>query len=269
MSQIAVIMSVYKNDRLEYLKEALSSLYAQTRQADIFIQQDGEVSLEIEAFLDNALAEDKIVYLGKREKNIGLAGSLNDLLVVVLSKYQYIMRMDADDISIFNRVEEQFRFMEKYPKIDVVGSYIEEFSREMVYVKLVKYPLTHIEMFDFFNKRVPLAHVSAFFRNSFFQKAGLYPTDSSTNEDTLLWMNGFKSNCQFANIAVSLVDVRVGKAFFGRRGGYKKALSDLKDRIKVIRRLGYNFDAYVYAVGVLIVNISPGFIKKFLYKRLR
>jgi hypothetical protein len=124
-------------------------------------------------------------------------------------------------------------------------------------------------MFARFRSRVPLAHVSAFFRRSFFEKAGRYPLDSPTNEDTLLWMKGFAAGCRFANLPDVLVRVRVSPAFFRRRGGVRKALSDLRDRIRVIRTLGYNVDAYLYALALFCVNLAPGRLKKLLYKRFR
>jgi hypothetical protein len=111
--------------------------------------------------------------------------------------------------------------------------------------------------------------VTAFFRKSFFEKAGLYPVESPTNEDTLLWMKGFESGCRFSNIPELVVRVRVSSDFFSRRGGWQKAWSDFKDRVKVIQTLGYNFYSYIYAAGLLLVNISPGFIKRIMYQRLR
>ena len=269
MPKVAIIMSVYKNDKLQHLDEALGSLYRQTYPVDIFIQQDGEIPQELESLLDDALLDNKICYLGKRKNNMGLAKSLNELLEVVLPHYEYIARMDADDISLENRIEKQLLFMEDNKNIDVVGTYIEEFSEDIEYEKLVQYPLTHEKMFAFFSKRVPLAHVSAFFRKSFFVKAGYYPTESPTNEDTLLWMYGFTAGCYFANIPEVLVRVRVGRAFFSRRGGIAKAWSDLQDRILVINALRYNKQYYFYAFGLFLVNIAPSKLKQFLYKRLR
>jgi len=159
--------------------------------------------------------------------------------------------------------------MRKNTEIDVVGGYIEEFGHDFDYWKKVEYPLVHQAMFSFFSKRVPLANVTTFFRKSFFEKAGLYPTTSPTNEDTLLWMNGFKNGCKFANIPEVLVKVRVSESFFNRRGGIPKAWSDLGDRILVIKTLGYNISSYFYAFALFLVNIAPAGIKKFLYKRLR
>jgi len=84
-----------------------------------------------------------------------------------------------------------------------------------------------------------------------------------------MWMQGFKSGCRFANIADILVKVRVSKSFFDRRGGIAKAWSDFKDRVLVIRTLGYNISSYFYAGALFMVNITPAKLKQFLYERLR
>ncbi|MCK5853841.1 MAG: glycosyltransferase [Sulfurovaceae bacterium] len=269
MSKIAIIMSVYKNDHIEELQEALESLYTQTLQGDIFIQQDGEVSPLVESYLKQKLDAKKIKYLGKREENRGLAYSLNELIQKIDEEYEYIARMDADDISVADRVRLQYEFMQSNKNIDVVGGYIEEFGTDMDYKKIVKYPLKHEEMYQFFSKRVPLAHVSAFFRTSYFKKARVYRTDTLSNEDTLLWMDGFKHGCQFANVDKVVVNVRVSSDFFSRRGGFKKAWGDFKDRLLVINTLGYNAVSYCYAAALFMVNIAPSKVKVFLYKRLR
>ena len=270
MNKIAVLLSVYKNDRLSRCKEALETLYAQSEPGDIFVQIDGPIDAEFENFLEKESKRGRLAYLGRRSENLGLATSLNELLDQVrAAKYEYIARMDADDLSIPNRFEKQLRYLKEHPEVDVVGGSIEEFTDDGSYRKIVRYPLTHEEMFDFFKKRVPLAHVTAMFRRSFFEKAGLYPTSSPTNEDTLLWMKGFAAGCRFANLPDVLVKVRVSKDFFSRRGGVRKSWSDFQDRLEVIRTLGYNWDAYFYAIAMLGVNLSPGFVKKILYTKLR
>ncbi|SFV60866.1 putative glycosyltransferase [hydrothermal vent metagenome] len=263
-------MSVYKGDRFAYIVEALESMYAQEKVADIFIQKDGPVPQDISEYIEQEYRAGRIVYVGERNENRGLAFSLNQLLEIVLKRdYHYIARMDADDIALASRMQWQYKYMLEHPDVDVVGGFIEEFSNDIAYEKAVHYPLNHDEMYRFFAKRVPLAHVTAFFRRSFFEKAGLYPTISPTNEDTLLWMKGFQSGCRFANIPEILVKVRVGPAFFSRRGGSRKAWSDLQDRILVIKTLGYNISSYFYAWALFMVNIAPSKLKLFLYKRLR
>ena len=269
-NSLCIIMSIYNGDKLDYIQQALESIYNQSTKGDIFIKIDGNVDAEVYTFLSNEYKSNKIAYLSKRGENRGLSISLNELLHVVFERgYQYIARMDADDVMLPNRLKLQYEFMQENIDIDVLGGFIEEFGDDFKYNKIVKYPLFHAGMYAFFAKRVPLAHPTTFFRRSFFEKAGLYPITSPTNEDTLLWLKGFSTGCKFANIPEVLVKVRVSKAFFGRRGGIVKSWSDFKDRVKVIKTLGYNNSSYFYALALFMVNIAPAKIKEFLYLRLR
>ena len=126
------------------------------------------------------------------------------------------------------------------------------------------------DRFNFFNKRVPLAHVSAFFRRSYFVKAGLYKLDGHLNNgDTLMWMSGFMNECNFANVDIIGVRVRVSSDFFNRRGGWKKTSADFKNRMLVNKNLNYGFFAYIYAVFGAGINLLPSVFKKYAYLYLR
>ncbi len=266
-----VLMSVYKNDKLGHVKEAIESLYNQTLKADIFIKIDGEIDKNLQEFLFLEKEKGNIKYLAEREENKGLAVSLNELIKVGLDKgYEYFFRMDADDISNIDRFKKQIEFMEGNRYIDICGTFIEEFGEGIKYQKIVKYPLTHQKMFEFFKKRVPLAHVSVCFRKSFFEKAGFYPEGGHiTNEDTLMWLKGFKSGCKFANIDYVGVKVRVSEDFFNRRRSFKKVWYDFKNRLLINKELHYGFESYFYAVAMLIINLLPPSLKKMAYKFLR
>lgn len=266
-----VLISIYKNDKLEYVKEAIESLYAQSLMVDIFVKIDGNIDKSIQDFLFLEKEKGNIKYLDKREENKGLAVSLNELIKVGLDKgYEYFFRMDADDICNVDRFRKQIEFMEKNIEIDICGTFIKEFGEGIKYQKIVKYPLTHQKMFEFFKKRVPLAHVSVCFRRSFFEKAGLYPEKGHiANEDTLMWLKGFKNGCKFANINYIGVKVRVSKDFFNRRRSLKKVWYDFKNRIFINKELNYSLDSYVYAIGMLIINLLPSSLKKIAYKYLR
>jgi len=270
--KVALLLTVYKNDTYQDFVEAINSIYNQTySDIDIFIQEDGPVEKKIHSFLMKELEGKRIFNLGLRKKNKGFDYSLNELLEkAFMSNYQYIARMDADDVSTPNRIKNQIQFMNKNPNVDVCGTDIEEFGSDMIYSKIVRYPHDHESLYNFFSKRVPIAHVTSFFRKSFFEKAGLYETKGHINNgDTLLWMKGFKSNCIFANLNFIGVKVRVNKNFFSRRTGFKKAYCDLRNRLEVIKNLDYSPTAYFYAILIFCVNLAPSNIKKFLYLRLR
>lgn len=168
-NSVAVIMSVYKNDRLEYLQECIDSLYTQTfKEFDIFIQLDGKVPKEIEGYLDEELNDNKIKILNKRDENKGLAYSLNELLHLAIEQgYEYFVRMDADDISMPERLQHQYEYMQNNHEIDVCGGEIEEFNIDSGAAQRIIYPKTHQEIFEGMKKRNSMAHVTTFFEEVF------------------------------------------------------------------------------------------------------
>jgi len=272
MSRIVALITVYQNDNLPAFQAAMESLYDQSfHDFDIFVQEDGLVDKQIHTYLVDQLQYQRIAFLGTRNENKGFDHSLNELIErAMLLKYDYMVRMDADDISKSERLERQFNFMQSHPDVDICGTFIEEFGENIDYNKVVKYPMNHQAMLRFFQKRVPIAHVSAFFRRRYFDQAGLYETKGHWNNgDTLMWMKGFAANCQFANIDYIGVKVRVNRDFFGRRGGLKKAWSDFKNRLTVNRTLGFGPLAYGYACATFVVNLLPSTMKKYAYKYLR
>jgi len=269
---LVVVLTVYLNDNLDEFKQALDSLYSQTYKSfDIYVQEDGEVTDEIHSYLENEFKCKRINFLGMRKINKGFDYSLNELINRAMKNgYQYILRMDADDICYPERIQKQFDFMQENPDIDVSGTYIQEFGHDMKYSKLVTYPTSHNDILDFFKKRVPIAHVTAIFRKSFFEKAGFYEKDGHINNgDTLMWMKGFNSNCRFANIPIIGVRVRVSKNFFKRRSGLNKIWNDFLNRLEVNKSLKFGITSYLYAFGIFVISFAPYRIKKFLYRHLR
>lgn len=272
MIQAAILMTVYSKDSYKDFKEAIDSLNHQSiNNFDIFVQEDGEVDPEIHKLLLKSLKEKKIKFLGERSKNKGFDYSLNELITLTMNlNYNYFFRMDSDDISSPERIDKQLAFMENNPSIDVCGTFIQEFGDGFKYSKTVSYPLKHSDMFLFFKKRVPLAHVSAVFRRSYFEKAGLYDVEGHVNNgDTLMWMKGFKNGCKFANLDIIGVKVRITKNFFKRRGGFHKTISDFQNRLVVNRSLEYGLSSYFYAFLMTGINILPPVLKKIAYKYLR
>ncbi|MBA94301.1 MAG: glycosyl transferase [Rickettsiales bacterium] len=265
-NNIAVIMSVYKNDNLVYLKESLESLFNQTySNFDILIQQDGKLSDGVEEYLIDLYKEKKVFYFGQRAFNKGLAYSLNELLNLFLGQYDYFFRMDADDICHKNRVKSQLTFMEHNIDVDVCGSHIKEFYDNFISEKKKRFPLDHKECLKRFYKSVPIAHPSAFFRKTFFAKAGLYSI-VKINQDSLLWMSGFKNNCIFANVDDFLLSMRVDNDFILRRNNKQFRGIKLHNRLKIIQELKLPYYTYIYAFLTYFLLGLPVFILKFLYK---
>lgn len=269
MKTISVLLPVYKNDRIDYLKKSIGSILQQKNVSfHLFIGIDGPVGEELKNALKNA-AEDERVELVWFEVNRGLACVLNDL--VALSKkggYDYYARMDADDIAVPDRFEKQVKFLEENPDVDVVGGAIEEIDgNEKLRGKHVEYPLSHDECRKFFRYRDCLAHPAVMFRASYFEKVPkAYRPEYRKNQDTMLWYDGFLNGCVFANIPETVLHFRVNEDFYNRRNGWKRAKKMLTDRIKMNKELHYDISANLFAFGMFCMTISPSWVKKILYK---
>lgn len=125
--QVAVILPVYKNDRDDYLNLAVESILNQTcKDFHLFIGVDGQVGESLTNYLKLEAKQSKVSVIWYKE-NRGLACVLNDLFDLCFENgYEYIARMDADDISAPNRLEKQMKFLYFHTDIDVVGGYFRD-----------------------------------------------------------------------------------------------------------------------------------------------
>ena len=118
---VSVIMSTY-NENVEWIKLAVDSILNQTyKELEFIIIIDNPNNEEIISYLKTI--NDERIKLVVNDKNIGLVRSLNK--GIELSKGKYIARMDADDISIDTRIEEQVNYLNLHKEICLVGSNME------------------------------------------------------------------------------------------------------------------------------------------------
>ena len=269
MKRIAVLLPVYKNDRIDYLNKSVRSILNQSYAGfQVFIGVDGPVDSGLKNALEN-IAKDNRVEIIWFETNRGLACVLNDL--VELSKeraFDYYARMDADDIALPERFKEQIGFLEEFLEVDVVGGAIEEIDgNDQLRGKHVEYPLTHDECRKFFRYRDCLAHPAVMFRARYFEKVQSgYRNEYRKNQDTMLWFDGFMNGCVFANLKDTVLHFRVNDDFYNRRNGWKRAKQMLRDRLKMNKALGYDISANLFAFAMFCMTVSPAWVKKFLYK---
>lgn len=117
---ISIILSVYK-EPVEYVRESVESICAQTYlNWELIILVDDPSNLSVINYLEAKKLKEKRIILCINEKNLGLVQSLNKGLSI--SRGDYIARMDADDISLNNRLDVQLTYL-RANSLDMVGSY--------------------------------------------------------------------------------------------------------------------------------------------------
>lgn len=266
---LAVIMSIYKNDRLEFVKLAVESILGQTyKDFDFYIQFDGVIDVYVEVYLRGL--KDKRIKISARSENKGLAYSLNEMLQIVLPQgYEYIARMDADDISMPDRFEKQLAYLYTHPEVECLGTWAIEINSKGEEYYRKQMPETHEECNKMFRKRDCMIHPTVMYRRSYIEKAGLYALDTYFGEDTMMWAQGFKAACVFANVPEYLLQFRLDDNFFERRRGWKHAKSIFILRHRVNKILHYGIVADFWAFAYAAAKMMPKFILNIIYKTAR
>lgn len=117
MPAISVIMPVYNAS--EYLAEAIESIISQTFEDwELILIDDGSTDGSA-SIIDRYAKSDNRLKHYTNERNLGLIPTLNR--GISLCKGRYIARMDADDVSLPDRFEEQYKFLEKNKDIAMCG----------------------------------------------------------------------------------------------------------------------------------------------------
>lgn len=194
--QISVVMPAYNAEK--YVAEAINSILAQTfTDFEFIIINDASTDSTkniIESF------QDPRIKLIKNEQNQGVAKSLN--IGISAAKGKYIARMDADDISLPERFQTQFNFMEKNPDIDICGSWMETFGDNQ---RIVKVPEQHNEIKDELFFLCSMLHPTIIFKKNLTLQ---YSSDFPRAEDYDLWSRTI-NELKFANIPEVLLLYRI------------------------------------------------------------
>lgn len=194
-------MPVYKGDK--YLPESVESILNQTFYDFEFIIICDDPTEMTRLILDNYQQDDSRIKIYYQERQ-GLVNSLNR--GISFSQGEYVARMDADDISLPNRVEKQVKFMDDNPEIGISGTAVESFGDGH---HVFKYPCDHNTMISQMLFTCPLCHPSVIIRKSIFcQKNLSYDQNESYAEDLGLWIRAAKV-LKLANIPDVLLNYRV------------------------------------------------------------
>ncbi len=158
---VSIIMPVYNAE--EYLDSSISSILKQTFKNFEFIIID-------DASTDNSLKIikkyskiDKRIKIIRNKKNLGLNASINKGFEI--ARGRYIARMDADDFSLKKRLLRQYSYLERHPKIFLVGSSAYVMDKEGAIIgKFWKYQNSFILGWRL-RRTNSLIHPSIMFRN--------------------------------------------------------------------------------------------------------
>jgi hypothetical protein len=198
---VSVTMPVHNGER--YLDEAVQSILGQTwKDFEFIIVNDGSTD-GTAPMLEGYQAADPRVRVFHQERQ-GCAGASN--VACRLARGRYVARMDADDISLPQRLERQVQFLEAHPAISVCGSALIRFGDGPESV--LRFPVEDAGIDCALLFYCPVCNPATVVRRDVFFRAGIwYRPEFDTTEDYRFWVDVIRSH-SFANLPEPLVRYR-------------------------------------------------------------
>lgn len=208
------------------MRTALHSIINQTLPPnEIVVVVDGAIPVSLDNVLKDISQEYAHLQVHYEPVNKGLGAALN--IAVSKAKYDYLARMDSDDISLPNRFELQMNEFRIDNTLSLVGGMITEFvdTPDNIVSKRIL-PCSDKDIKQLMKSRCSLNHMTVIMKKEDLLKAGNYQPDFR-QEDYFLWARMILAGCTFKNVPQVVVNVRSGYEQFARRGGltyYKDVL---------------------------------------------
>lgn len=204
--KLSVLLPVY-NTRSDWLSLAIESVLNQTyRDFELLLLNDGSTNPDTLATLAAFEKADNRVRLVHNPENMGLPKTLNRGLT--LARYDWIARMDGDDISEPQRFERQLAYLGRHPDIAILGTELMAFGDKQ---EIFHYAERHEDIVTAMLWVCSIPHPTVMYRKEVILAAGGYPTDYPNAEDYALWTKivAHHPNVRFAIVPEVLFKYRM------------------------------------------------------------
>jgi glycosyltransferase involved in cell wall biosynthesis len=251
---VSVLMPCYNS--ADFLHEAIDSVLNQTYRNFEFIIIDDGSSDQTPAIIEHYARLDSRIRFFKNDINRKLIYSLN--MGVQLAVGEYIMRMDADDISHPQRLEKQLHFMIEHPDTDICSagySYINLSGHEVQR----SFPKTSLPKALFFQSffSTPLTHAVILAKTGVL-KNNAYDPDFIHSEDFELFSRLLAAHYRLRNLNEILYYVRINPKSVSYR--FERVQTETHTRISKRNILNYfnkKFEFFLHKVIIYRIAFHP------------
>lgn len=214
----SVLMAVHKSENPLHFKTAIDSMLNQDLPpSDFVIVCDGPLTNELNKVLDDVSTTHPTLFnIIRLDQNQGLGNALN--IGLVKCKYNNVLRMDSDDISVKERAKCEVAALND--GFDIVGGHIIEFKDDDVNktINIRKVPLEQRDIYKFLKKRSPFNHPSVAYKRDFIISCGNY-SNLRKAQDWELWVRCLSKGARVKNFDQVFVYMRSGTKMRKRRSG--------------------------------------------------
>lgn len=241
----------------KYLEGAICSILAQTHTSwELILVDDGSTDQSLEIAKSYAQNDSRIRVLSDG-KNKKLACRLNQ--IIYESKYEFIARMDGDDLIPSDRIEKQLAFLLKNPEYDLVSTSLLSISNSDELIGLRSYPPKRPSKAEVLLCKSNIVHASILARRTWYHRNN-YNEETELAQDYELWLKAAIKN-----------DLKIGflndYLYYYREEGnvnkykmlraYNIQIKAIKDNYKGI--LSYN----EYVKSILKLEVKKAIVRSF------
>jgi len=233
--KVSVVMPVYDSE--PYLRAAMDSILGQTfEDLEFIIISEHGTSNDALAVIES-YSDERIRHIHNTSR-LGLVGSLN--LGLEHARGEYVARMDADDVSLAERIRKQVQFLDQHPNVGVLGTWyevIDEAGRIVAEQRPPPEPML-TKWLLLFVDTTAMGHPTAMVRRSVYEKLGGYRSEPLHAEDYELWVRAARIT-EIANLTETLVRLRT----------HGRQISSLYNRIQLQNATAVSESAVIAALG--------------------
>ena len=264
---ISVVMPAHNSQK--YITSAIESILTQTfKKFELIIVNDASTDATLRIIKTFAKKDPRVRFISNK-KRLDIAGSLNK--GIAEARAEIIARMDADDISLPNRLDAQYRLFKISRKIAAVGANIVVMDSQEKDIATRNYPERSKDLKACLFKYSPFAHPVVMFRKKIFEEVGGYDPKYSPTEDLDLWFKmGMKH--EFKSVPQLLLRYRLSETSSSHSLMRRLEILVFKIRIKAIIKYGYRpnlFDVIYNILQFVTLWITPWKYRIKIYNLLR
>ena len=219
--KVSIIMSSYNSEK--YIRSCINSILNQSfNDFELIIIDDA--SSDKTRDIIKSYQDKRIVFI-QNNSNLGLTKNLNK--AIKMSKGKYIARIDSDDVCVKERLAVQYDFMEKHPKVDVIGSNAYLINENNRIIGITDEAVSEKKIFSKAPLMNPLLHPTVMMRSSLI-KQYYYNENYRVCQDFELW-NRLLLQHKIVSIKKPLVYYRLNS-----EGATRKAKMNIQERISIL-----------------------------------
>ena len=223
--QFSVLMSVYSKDNPTHFQMALESVTEQQtlKPNQVVVVFDGPVSKEIEQSVINVVHNNGNIQFDivRQKENQGLAAALN--AGIAECKYEYIARMDADDIAVICNGQIELDYA-----IETIEKWCDENIMKLNYCKsgilILKRRLSNKEELKRKDNLINKVNVECFINNNSNDNSSNYDAEGFDNSD------GNDTNTTNSNISLLYKNIPIFEE-------YKYLCIELNNKLNPVNHL--------------------------------